>query len=229
MTDEKRRFPKPGTGVFMPKQPSMEEPQMNQNALYNITYGLYLLSVRSYGQDNACIINTAVQVAREPAKIAISVSKANKTHQMILESGRFNLSMLTVDTPFSLFRRFGMQSGRDVNKFYGFEDAVRAENGIYRLTRYANAFLALKLVRTVDLGSHTMFIAELEDAQALSDAACCTYGYYQRNIKEMPDKVQKTSWVCGVCGHVYEGEALPEGYICPLCKHGAEDFSRETA
>jgi len=202
---------------------------MNPKALYNITYGLYLLSVRSYGQDNACIVNTAAQVASEPLMIAVSVSKANRTHQMIMESGRFNISALTVDTPFSLFKRFGMQSGRDVNKFHGFEDAVRAENGIYRLSRYANAFLSLKLVRTVDLGSHTMFLAELEDAQVLSDEPCCTYGYYQRNIKEMPDKVKKTSWVCRVCGHVHEGEELPEGYICPVCKHGREDFERVTA
>ena len=201
---------------------------MNPNALFNITYGLYLLSARSYGQDNACIINTAVQVARDPAQIAISVSKGTKTHQMVMESGRFNISALTVDAPFALFERFGMQSGRDVNKFHGFEDAVRAENGIYRLSRYANAYLSLKLTRTVDLGSHTMFIAELEDAQVLGDAASCTYGYYQKNIKGAPAKVKKTSWVCDVCGHVYEGETLPEGYICPLCKHGPEDFSKVT-
>ena len=199
---------------------------MDPRALYHITYGLYLLSVRSYGQDNACIVNTAAQVASEPLAIAVSVSKANKTHQMIMESGRFNLSVLTVDTPFSLFQRFGMQSGRDVNKFYGFEDAVRAENGIYRLSRYANAFLALKLLRTVDLGSHTMFIAELEDAQILSDAACCAYGYYQRNIKERPQPAKETSRVCSVCGHVYEGETLPQDYICPLCKHRAADFQK---
>lgn len=201
---------------------------MNTKALYHITYGLYLLSVRSYGQDNACIVNTAAQVGSEPLTIAVSVSKANKTHQMIMESGRFNISVLTVDAPFSLFKRFGMQSGRDVDKFRGFEEVVRAENGIYRLTRYLNAFLSLKLVRTVDLGSHTMFISALEDAQVLSDEACCTYGYYQRNIKEMPEKVKKTSWVCSVCGHVYEGEELPQGYRCPLCKHGPESFSKVT-
>lgn len=202
---------------------------MNSKALYNITYGLYLLSVRSYGQDNACIVNTAAQVGSEPLTIAVSVSKANKTHQMIMESGRFNISVLTVDAPFSLFKRFGMQSGREADKFRGFEDVVRAENGIYRLTRYANAFLSLKLMRTVDLGSHTMFIAALEDAQVLGDEACCTYGYYQKNIKEMPEKVKKTSWVCSVCGHVYEGEELPEGYQCPLCKHGPEVFGKVTA
>lgn len=197
---------------------------MNPKALYQITYGLYLLSVRSYGQDNACIINTAVQVASDPLTISISVNKGNNTHDMIMESGRFNISSLTVDTPFSLFQQFGMQSGRDVNKFIGFEDVERAHNGIYYLTRYASAYLSCRLVRTVDLGSHTLFIAQLEDAQVLSDRPACTYGYYQSDIKPKPAPAQKKGWVCSVCGHVYEGEELPENYICPLCKHGREDF-----
>ena len=201
---------------------------MDQKALFHITYGLYWLSVRSYGQDNACIVNTAVQVASDPLLIAVSVSKANKTHQMIMESGRFNISALTTDTPFSLFQRFGMQSGRDVNKFNGFEDAVRADNGIYRLSRYASAFLSLKIVRTVDLGSHTMFITEVEDGQVLNNDPACTYSYYQKHIKQNQQPAKKASWVCSVCGHVYEGETLPEGYICPLCKHGAADFEKHS-
>lgn len=199
---------------------------MNPKALYHVTYGLYLLSVRSYGQDNACIINTVMQVADSPVRIAVSVNKANKTHAMIMESGRFNVSALTQDAPFSLFQRFGMQSGRDVNKFVDFEDVARAENGILRLSRYASAYLSCRLLRTVDMESHTLFIAELEDAQVLSDAPACTYGYYQSNIKPKPQAAKKTSWVCSVCGHVYEGEALPEDYVCPLCKHGKEDFER---
>ena len=197
---------------------------MNTEALFKLSYGLYLLSVRSYGQDNACIINTAVQVSLEPMHIAVSVSKSNKTHDMIMESGRFNVCPLTTDTPFALFERFGMQSGRSVNKFIGFEDAVRSDNGILRLARYSNAFISAKLVRTVDLGSHTLFIASLEDAQILSDAPTCTYDYYQRHIKPQPKKREKTTWVCKVCGYVYEGDELPEDYICPLCKHGKEDF-----
>ena len=196
---------------------------MNQNALFKITYGLYLLSTRSYGQDNACIINTAVQVASDPLLISISVNKANQTHDMIMESGRFNLSALTTDAPFSLFQRFGMQSGRDVNKFIGFDDVMRADNGILVLSRYASAYLSLKLVRTLDLGSHTLFIAELEDARVIASAPNCTYGYYQSDIK--PKQEEKKGWVCSVCGHVYEGEMLPEDYICPLCRHGREDFS----
>ena len=197
---------------------------MNPKALFHITYGLYWLSVRSYGQDNACIINTAVQVASDPLTISISVNKANKTHNMIMESGRFNISALTVDTPFELFRRFGMQSGRDVNKFVGFEDVVRADNGMYILNRYASAYLCCRLLRTVDLGSHTLFIAALEDAQVISNRPACTYSYYQSDIKPKPAEAKRKGWVCSVCGHVYEGEALPEDYICPLCRHGRENF-----
>ena len=197
---------------------------MDPKALFHITYGLYWLSVRSYGQDNACIINTAVQVASDPLTISISVNKANKTHDMIMESGRFNVSALTVDTPFDLFKRFGMQSGRDVNKFVGFEDVTRADNGVYVLSRYASAYLSCRLLRTVDLGSHTLFIAALEDAQVLSDRPACTYGYYQSDIKPKPAPAKKKGWVCSVCGHVCEGEELPDGYICPLCRHGKEDF-----
>ena len=197
---------------------------MNPKALYQITYGLYWLSVRSYGQDNACIINTAVQVASDPLRITISVNKGNKTHDMIMDSGRFNVCALTTDTPFSLFQRFGMQSGRDVNKFVGFEDVQRADNGLLVLTPYTNAYFSAKLSRTVDLGSHTLFIAELEDAQVLSDQPACTYGYYQSDIKPKPQPKKKEGWVCSVCGHVYEGKELPEDYVCPLCRHGKEDF-----
>ena len=197
---------------------------MNPKALYNITYGLYWLSVRSYAQDNACIINTAVQVASDPLTITISLNKANKTHNMIMESGRFNISALTVDAPFELFKRFGMQSGRDVNKFIGFEHVQRAQNGIYVLSSYANATFVCRLLRTVDLGSHTLFIAALEDAQVISDRPSCTYGYYQSDIKPKPETPKKKGWVCSVCGHVHEGEEMPDDYVCPLCKHGKEDF-----
>ena len=202
---------------------------MNPKALYNITYGLYMLSVRADEQDNACIINTAVQVASDPLRISISVNKGNHTHDMLMQDGRFNLSALTTSTPFSLFQRFGMQSGRSVKKFDGFEDAVRAENGILYLSSHANALLCCKVERTVDLGSHTMFIAELEDAEVLSAEPSCTYGYYQSDIKPRPQAQKKTSWVCTVCGYVYEGEELPDDFVCPLCKHGKEDFQKVQA
>lgn len=197
---------------------------MNPAALFNITYGLYWLSTRSYGQDNACIINTAVQLTETPMTLSITVNKAHKTHNMIMESGRFNISTLTVDAPFELFQRFGMQSGRDVNKFIGFDDVKRADNGLYVLSSYANSYFTCKLLRTVDLGTHTLFIAALEDAQVISDRPSCTYGYYQSDIKPKRKPDKKKGWVCTVCGHVYEGEQLPDDYICPLCKHGKADF-----
>ncbi len=199
---------------------------MNPKALWQITYGLYLLSVHSEGKDNACIINTAVQVASDPLRIAISVQKANHTHKMIMEEGCFNLSALTTSAPFALFQRFGMQSGRDMNKFEGYEDVARADNGILYLTKHAGAVLCARLTRTVDLGSHTLFIAELTDAQVIGDEPACTYAYYQSDIKPKPQMPKKTGWVCTVCGHVYEGEELPDDYICPLCKHGKEDFKK---
>ena len=203
---------------------------MNPKALFNITYGLYLLSTRANGKDNACVINTAVQVASEPLRISISVNKGNLTHDMILESGRFNVSALTTGTPFALFQRFGMQSGRSVDKFEGFEGAARAENGILYLTGCANAYLCCKVERTVDLGSHTLFIAAVEDMDVLDDTPSATYAYYQSNIKPKPAKpaapAGKTMWRCTVCGYIYEGDPLPEDFICPICKHPAQDFEK---
>ena len=203
---------------------------MNPKALFNITYGLYLLSTKANGKDNACIINTAVQVASEPLRISISVNKGNLTHDMILESGRFNVSALTTGTPFALFQRFGMQSGRSADKFDGFENVARAENGILYLTGCANAYLCCKVERTVDLGSHTLFIASVDDMDVLSDAASATYAYYQANIKPKPEEkpapTGKTVWRCTVCGYIYEGEELPADFVCPWCKHPASDFEK---
>jgi len=198
---------------------------MNTKALYNLTYGVYLLSANENGKDNGCIINTAVQVANNPVRISIAAIKGNLTHDMILSTGKFNLSAITTNAPFSLFQHFGMQPGRDVDKFASFADVTRSENGLYYLTKYTNAFLSLKVVESLDLGSHTLFIAELTDGEVLSSEPCCTYGYYQTVIKKSaPKPAVKSGWKCKICGHVYEGKSLPEDYICPLCKHGAEDF-----
>ncbi len=199
---------------------------MNTKALYNLTYGVYLLSVNDGTRDNACIINTAVQVANNPTRISIAVIKANLTNEILAETGRFNLSALTTEAEFSLFQRFGMQSGRTADKFQDFPDVARSENGLYYLTKGANAFLSLRVVESHDLGSHTLFIGELEDAEVLSSVPSCTYGYYQSTIKKSslkPPTVKK-GWRCSVCGYIYEGETMPEDYICPICKHGPEDF-----
>ena len=200
---------------------------MNTKALYNLTYGVYLLSAKENGKDNACVINTAVQVANNPTRISIAAIKGNLTHDMILATGKCNLSALSVDAPFSLFEHFGMKSGRNVDKFATFSDVARSENGLLYLTKYSTAFLSLNIVESHDLGSHTLFIGELVDAEVLEKAENCTYGYYQTVIKASATKpVAKTGWRCTVCNHVYEGENLPDDYICPICKHGKEDFEK---
>ena len=200
---------------------------MNTKALYNITYGVYLMSAQENGKDNACIINTAVQVANNPVRISLAAIKGTLTHDMIMNTGKCNLSPLSTDAPYSLFEHFGMKSGREVDKFAEFSDVKRSENGLYYLTRYATAFLSLKIVETVDLGSHTLFIGELVDGEVLESAENCTYGYYQTVIKANATKPEvKSGWRCTVCNYVYEGDELPEDYICPICKHGVEDFER---
>ena len=197
---------------------------MNSKALYNLTYGLFLLSANENGKDNGCIINTAVQVANEPTRISISVIRGNKTCDMILASGKFNISAITDTAPFELFRHFGMQSGRDADKFAGYESAARSENGLYYLTEHSNMFLSAKVTEKIDLGSHILFIAEVTDGEVLSDGNSCTYGFYQSHIKPKTKKSAKKQWVCTVCGYVYEGEEVPDDFLCPLCKHGKEDF-----
>lgn len=198
---------------------------MNTKALYNLTYGVYLLSAKANERDNACIINTAVQVANNPTRISIAVIKENLTQEMITETGTFNLSAITADAPFSLFAHFGMQSGRTVNKFSDFTYVSRSENGLYYLTKWSNTFLSLRVVNSYDLGSHILFIGEVVDGEVLSDLPSCSYGYYQSTIKRSaPKPAAKKGWKCKVCGYIYEGETLPEDYVCPICKHGAEDF-----
>lgn len=197
---------------------------MDSKALYKLTYGLFLLTAKEDDFDNGCIINTAIQVANNPTRISIAVIKGNKTHDMILNTGVFNVSSLCTEASFELFKRFGMQSGRNVNKFEGFTDATRSENGLYYLTS-ANMYLSAKVCEHFDLGSHTLFIAELTDGVVLSDVPSCTYGYYQSNIKPKPAApTQKRSWTCSICGYVYEGDEVPDDYECPLCHHGKEDF-----
>ena len=198
---------------------------MNPKALYNLTYGVYLLSAQEDGKDNACIINTAVQVANNPTRISIAAIKGNLTHDMILRTGKCNLSAITKDAEFSLFQHFGLQSGRNVDKFADFPHVARSTNGLYYLTKWSNAWMSLQVTESFDLGSHTLFIGELLDADVQSSGDCCTYSYYQTTIKQAaPKPAAKKGWRCKVCGYVHEGETLPEGFLCPLCKHGPEDF-----
>ena len=197
---------------------------MDTKALQNITYGLYLLSAEENGKDNACIINTVVQVANNPARVSISVAKGSLTHDMIKNTNKFTVAAITQEAKFDLFKHFGLQSGRDTDKFAGRSDVARAENGIYYLTSCANAYISAWVTDVIDLGSHTLFIATVTQTKVLSDANPCTYSYYHSNIKENPAPTAKKGWRCTICNYVYEGENLPADFICPLCKHGAEDF-----
>ena len=195
---------------------------MDQKAFYKLTYGLFLLTAREEGRDNGCIINTAIQAANDPPRLAFSVQKGNLTHDMIARTGAFAISSISTSATFDLFRRFGMQSGREVDKFEGFDDVERGANDLLYLTRGANMTMNGRVVDQMDLGSHTLVIGEVGDAVVLSDEPSCTYAYYQSDIK--PKKQEKKGWVCTVCGYVYEGDPLPADFICPWCKHGAEDF-----
>ena len=200
----------------------------NPKAMYALSYGLFVLTARRGEKDNGCIINTAMQVTTDPNRVIITVNKTNYTHDMVLETGRFTLSVLSEQAAFSTFQRFGFQSGRDVDKFAGFEDhAVRGDNGILRVTLGASAWLSCRVVSTLDLGTHTLFLADVEDGDVLSADPSVTYTYYQANIKPRPQAAppaEKKRWVCTVCGYVYEGDFLPDDFICPWCKHPASDF-----
>lgn len=208
--------------------PVAEAKALDPAAFFKISYGLFALSAKDRKGDNACIINTTIQVTDEPKRIAFAVNKANHTHDMILETGLFNLSILTEDTPFALIQRFGFQSGRDADKFEGYTHTERSENGLLYLTEATNALLSGKVLGVQDCGTHTLFLAEVTEAKVLSDRPSLTYAYYFEHIKPKPQAAaeKKTVYECQICGYVYEGEELPADYICPLCKHGAEHFKK---
>lgn len=203
---------------------------MNTNVMYQLTYGLFVLTARMGGVDNGCIVNTVQQVTSSPNRITVAVNKANYTHDMILSTGKFTVSILSEKAQFALFQRFGFQSGRTVDKFDGFSAVRRAGNGRLYLTEGTNAYLAATVEQTIDLGTHTLFIAAVEEGESLDKTPSVTYTYYQENIKPKPQpkpqKSQKTVWRCKICGYEYEGEELPEDFICPLCKHPASDFEK---
>ena len=200
---------------------------VEKNAFFSFSYGLFVLTARDGEKDNGCIINTAAQLTDTPKRISIAVNKANFTHDMIRKTGVFNLSMLSTDAPFGLFQHYGFQSGRDVDKFADVKGMARATNGVYYLPYSTNAFVSGKVTQEIDLGTHTLFIADVTEARVLSNAPSMTYSFYFANVKPKPSALKKqTGWVCKICGYVYEGETLPADFICPLCKHGAEDFEK---
>ncbi len=213
----------------MPKPAPVDSSKaIEPSAMFKLSYGLFVLSARDGAKDNGCIINTAAQLTSSPNRVNIAVNKQNFTHDMIVKTGEFNISILSEDAPFKLFQHFGFQSGRETDKFSDFHDCERSGNGLYRLNKYANAFLSCKVVSTADYGTHTLFVAEVTEAKVLSSAPSITYAYYFANTKPKPQPPERdiVGWVCKICGYVYEGEVLPPDFICPLCKHGAEDFER---
>lgn len=200
---------------------------MDNTALYKLTYGMFLLTAWEDGKDNGCIINTAMQVANSPTRISIAVQKTNLTHDMIRHTGIFNVSSIATTADFELFRHFGMQSGGEVDKFADFTAVRRSENGLLYLTEQSNMYISAKVTDYLDLGSHTLFIAEVTDAEVLTEEESCSYAYYQDNIKVRPEaKTEQSSWTCSICGYVYEGDEVPDDYECPLCHHGKEYFTK---
>lgn len=227
---------------------------MNQSALFQIGYGLFLVAANENGKDNACIVNTVMQVTQNPVRLLVSISNQNLTHDMVNNTGKLTVSVLTEKTPFAVYRHFGYQSGKQVDKFDEFEDVTRCSNGCYRLNRNSSAYFCGTVSESFALDTHTMFIVEVTDADIVSSQIPVTYDYYQKNVKQPykpvvkkrdteltgteaknsgnEDGVNKTneatlhSYVCKICGYVYEGESLPEDFICPICKHGAVDFEK---
>ena len=195
----------------------------DMTALFKIGYGLYVVTCNDGKKDNGLIVNTVSQVTDSPNRIAVTINKANYSHHVIKQAGMMNVNCLSTDAPFKVFETFGFQSGRNVDKFADCE-TLRSDNGLVFLPRYINAFMSLKVEQYVDLDTHGMFICSVTEARVISDRETMTYAYYHQNVKPKPQTDGKKGYVCKICGYVYEGEELPEDFICPLCKHGAQDF-----
>ena len=194
-------------------------------ALFNIGYGLYVVTSNDGKKDNGLIVNTVTQVTNTPNRLAVTINKENYSHHIIKQTGKMNINCLTVDAPFSVFEKFGFVSGRNVDKFAECEP-LRSDNGLVFLPRYINSFMSLKVEQYVDLDTHGMFICSVTEARVISDKETMTYSYYHSNVKPKPETDGKKGYVCKICGYVYEGDTLPEDFICPLCKHGAADFEK---
>ena len=203
-----------------------DDDSVNKNdvkALFRIGYGLYVVTCNDGKKDNGLIVNTVTQLTDTPTRVAVTINKKNYSHHVIKQTGKMNVNCLTTDAPFKVFESFGFVSGRTVDKF---ADCTpnRSENGLVVLPRYINAFISLEVENYVDMDTHGMFICKVTEARVLSDKETMTYTYYQENVKPKPETEGKTGYVCKICGYVYEGEELPEDFVCPLCKHGAADF-----
>ena len=199
--------------------------RIEANALFNIGYGLYAITYNDGIRNNGLIVNTVIQLTSTPLKVSVTINKQNYSHDVILKTKRMNVNCLTIHTPFEIFEKLGFHSGRDTDKLKGILN-WESSNGLSVLTAdYINSFFSLQVEDTVDLGTHTMFICSVTEAVSISDEETMTYSYYHKNVKPKPQAKTK-GYVCKICGYVYEGESLPDDFVCPLCKHGAIDFEK---
>lgn len=198
---------------------------MDNTAFFKLSYGLFVVTAHEGDKDNGCITNTVVQQTTTPNRISVTINKNNYTHDMIKRTGVFNVSVLSEKAKFETFKHWGFQSGKDVDKTMGIT-YFRLENGVIYIVEGVNAVMCARVEQEVDLGTHTMFIAEVTDAFSTEEDSSATYAFYHRNIKPAPQQAKKKGWICTVCGYIYEGEVLPEDFICPTCKHPASDFKR---
>ena len=204
-----------------------DEKKANKNdmkALFSIGYGLYVVTSNDGKKDNGLIVNTVVQLTDNPFRVMVSINKDNYSHHVIKQTGIMNVNCLNIETPFKVFQQFGFQSGRNIDKFKNEKEVLRSDNGLVFLSRYINAFFSLKVEDYKDLGTHGMFICSVSEARVINNVDTMTYTYYQNNVKPKADTKGKKGFVCKVCGYVYEGDVLPDDFVCPLCKHGAADF-----
>ncbi len=196
---------------------------IDNTAFYKLSYGLFVLSAKDGDKDNACIVNTVIQISDNPKTIAVAVNKTNYTHDMIKKTGVFNASVIDESAPFSVFEKYGFSSGRNTDKFTPTDLENRTSNGLVYVKDNVCAVFSAKVIAEQDCSTHTLFIAQVEECEVIADTAPMTYAYYFANVKPKP-QAKKKGWVCKICGYVYEGEELPPDFVCPLCKHGAEDF-----
>ena len=193
------------------------------DALFNIGYGLYVITCNDGKRDNGLIVNTVTQVTNTPNRIAVTINKENYSHHIIKQTSIMNINCLSTDAPFAVFEKFGFTSGRNTNKFENCTP-LYSDNGLVFLPKYINSFMSLKVEQYVDLDTHGMFICSITESRVINDNETMTYTYYQNNVKPKPQTEGKKGFVCKVCGYIYEGDTLPEDFVCPLCKHGTADF-----
>ena len=196
------------------------------SAMYKITYGLFVITAKDEKM-NGCVINTLAQVTSTPNRVSVTINKENYTTKQIEKTKKFNVSILDKNTDFELIKHFGFASGKTTNKFEGFKDYKIAENGLPFITKNSNAYLSCEVFDQKDLGTHIMFFADVVKETDLSNETSLTYEFYQSNIKPKNES-NKVCYVCSVCGYVYEGDEIPDDYLCPLCKHDKSFFVKQT-